>query len=298
MCCCRLLYTENDVTETLAQLHEYLSPEVEKELEQVDRNITSISEQDKLSDVHRSHETDTSIAQFEGSKEIFNHNGGKDNTATVGEREKGRYIFDDGIQNRSTEGECEQDSSFAHNKSKFDNSFNCDDVKRDSFQSVETAESCIHKLAERIVEKVILDALKIVGFVTDDTDFEYRTRVSDEASDSNTMSVINAETCAIRVNDVSNNLKSGSQNCLKSTSCQEKSVVKAETDPKNNCMFKTNCSKKSSGNIQRLMEQVYGFKTLMKPCSQLGEDLLRMLLEQHGCDCVIEVGGQRYPAHR
>lgn len=243
---------------------------MDDELEQLDRSIPSISEHDNI------------------------NNEEKDNTATVGESENGRYI----IKNRSIKGDCEQESSFAHNKATFDCSFNCDDDRSDRSQSAETAESFIHKLAEGIVKKVILDALKIVGCVPDDTDFEYKTKVFDEASANNNMSVINADTCVMLVNEVSNNLKSDSQNCVKSTSCREKSATKTETYSKNNCRFKTNCSKKSSGSIQRLIEQVYGVKTLMKPCNQLGEDLLRMLLEQHGCDCVIEVGGQRYPAHR
>lgn len=153
-------------------------------------------------------------------------------------------------------------------------------------------EESIYKLAQTIVEQVIREAQVIVGCVKVDSSDEI-SRL-DEGSKDTQESVIKDgnKICDIKVMDsaVSNNeiipKKSSSGN---STAEKQKAV-------RNNCRFKP--SRNGSETVQGLLQSVYGVKKLMKPCSQLGEDLLRMLLEQSCTDCVISVDGDSYPAHR
>lgn len=151
-------------------------------------------------------------------------------------------------------------------------------------------EEGIYKLAQTIVEQVIREAQAVVGCVRVGSS----DKVNDEESKETKESVIKDgnNICDIKVleSDVSNS------EIIAKKSTSGNNTAKKQKTLKNNCRFKP--SRNGPERVQGLLQTVYGVKTLMEPCSQLGEDLLRMLLEESCADCVISVDGDSYPAHR
>ena len=54
----------------------------------------------------------------------------------------------------------------------------------------------------------------------------------------------------------------------------------------------------SEESVTALLERVYGMKTVVTPCSRLGEDLLRLWLSQANCDAYIQIGDKTFQVHK
>ena len=54
----------------------------------------------------------------------------------------------------------------------------------------------------------------------------------------------------------------------------------------------------SEESVTALLERVYGMKTVVTPCSRLGEDFLRLWLSQTNCDAYIQIGDKTFPVHK
>ena len=62
--------------------------------------------------------------------------------------------------------------------------------------------------------------------------------------------------------------------------------------------LKTTKEHGESESLEGMLDKLYGIYLKVEPCNDLGEDLLRLLLMQVDCDCVIQVDGGSLHAHR
>ncbi|XP_053380698.1 uncharacterized protein LOC123560426 isoform X2 [Mercenaria mercenaria] len=301
--CLRSLYRDDDVSATVEKLDKYFHPEANSELEHVGTENTNESDTRVINSGHETvtgddlhviseNITNTSLDLVKNEVGCLN----RDICSCISSDVEYLSSCDKATCDKNDNG-SKQDSSVDNDltggNESVRNLCGCGKSRKGN------VEGDVYILAERIVEQVIIEAQNIVANVNVDN----IAKRFEGAKDSE--SVIKCDSDAKFQNSIDADTDEGQklEGCS-ITSNKLKHSVEKQMDQNGNSTFCT--TRKSSETIQRLLERVYGIKLLKKPsisqlvepCSELGEDLLRMLLEHDLTDCTIEVQGEIFPAHR
>lgn len=281
------LYTAQDVTETLIKLEQCLFP-VEFPIE--NDSDSQVSHDLEVShDPQESHDFDRSIISSETinviSENITNTSLDlvkRDSRNIVRRQTNQKPAVDDQLNSS-----CLDEESMKNGSSTL-NGFVKDDTN-----------SQIYALAERVVQKVITEAKSIVKKDNQQSEtFQNSQEIGQDVavSDENMVAMVmcNDDTKCSENFDYQNlcckEPKTNSDNC-------ESTKTISSKDQKLGCRFTTS-KKKSYVSLQKLVEDKYNMKTVIRPCNKLGEDLLRMLFLEENCDFVIKVSNQQFFTHR
>ncbi|XP_060572124.1 BTB/POZ domain-containing protein 8-like [Ruditapes philippinarum] len=295
--CLRSLYTDDDVTASVEKLDTYFQQESNIELEQPNTDNTNDLENDMIDTdrdtlhVISENITNTSLDLVKSEVGCLK----REICIGEGERSNGCTSICDNSDcdkyNDKMYGSVERGNE-AGNKTS-----TCDNTTAVCGCEEENDEENIYKLAERIVKQVIEEAQSIVAKDKSDNPLDNIAKENESAKEVESLIYCN-DSAEIEKKINSSEKDNNGQNSIKSNTSpgnQSNTSVENQAQQTKCCRFNTRTNIDS---IQGLQERVFGVKTLLRPCSKLGEDLLRMLLEQESTDCSIEVQGETFRAHR
>ncbi|KAL4218660.1 hypothetical protein ACF0H5_021249 [Mactra antiquata] len=172
--------------------------------------------------------------------------------------------------------------------------------------------SQLYLLAEKIVDQVIIEAKAVIFQECSGSNKNESMRIKNTSELSSVNGVIKQNvnicngyvamaTCNDGINrstEIDNQGPSSTETETNASNCDFVKISNAGTkDFDGKSRFFTS-KKKSSKSLQSLAEEVYDVKTVIRPCGQVGEDLLRILLTQQNCDFTIKVENQEFLTHR
>ena len=294
----RSLYTDDDITEIVEKLDTYFHPVLNSEVEQpmsVNTSSSDTSITDTVSEslhVISENITNTSLDLVKSEVGCIN----REIYDCVGDGARGN-----GYTSICDKASCDKNGEGLSRKAEIDSKAGnklcvCDKSVIECNFASEVDEEKIYKLAGKIVDQVINEARSIVAKESSNN-FNDVTNEYDHTKEENSVIKCSDNSCIIEgIIDCEKNSDGQNSGTCSMNSIKSNTSVKNQTQKIKSCRFNTSEIGKAS--IQALQERVFGVKTLLRPCSKLGEHLLRMLLEQEATDCTIEVQGETFHAHR